>query len=119
MKPGEQEYIDATLTIIRQTLSDEPERMVSQIKEAEARVGYCYFILSQLNAELDRAESVAADNFSRAEKLSAYVLEDKVNAAVSENRAQRDIVQGLIKSLEGRTMVGLGILRYLRSLPGA
>ncbi len=117
MKPSELSYIEVVVDILKHPLSDDPPAMVNQLREAEGRVGYMYFLLASANGELDRAESVAADSFSRAEKLSAYVLEGKVNAAVSEIREQRDRIQGLIKALEGRTMTGLGILRYLRSLP--
>lgn len=116
MKDSELKYVEETAALLKTRLSDEPQEMVNQMREAEGRVGYCYYLLAQANAELDRQTSAAAEVL-KAENLKAYVLEAKVEATVSGWREERDKIQGLIKALEGRTMTGLGILRYLRSLP--
>ena len=118
MTIGEVQYVKETVEFTKKPLHDDPPTMVTQMREAQGRVGYMYFILAAANAELDRAENSAAELMTVGkEKLSAYVLEVKVRAAVSEMREFRDRVQGQIKSLEGMCMTGAVILRYLRGLP--
>ena len=119
MKQSELSYIDQTAEIIKSALHDDPPAMVNQLREAEGRVGYCYYLLAQADAELDNAQSQALAQIIREEgvKLPAYEKEVRVNAAVSPVREVRDRVAGIIKALEGRTMVGLGILRWKRNLP--
>lgn len=117
MKPSELAYLEDTYKLIQSPLSDEPEAMKRQLRERYGRVGYCYRLLAIANAELDRAESVASDSFSRAEKLSATVLEFKVKAAVSPQRQIRDEIQGVIKTIEGEAMLGMSIIKDNRRLP--
>ena len=116
MTKTEAEYIAATLEIIKRPLSDEAPAMVSELREAEGRVGYLYFLLAAANAELDR-QTAAACEVLKAQDLKAYALEAQAEAMVSGWRKERDEIQGLIRALEGRTMVGLGILKYWKSLP--
>lgn len=116
MKESELKYLEETAALLRIKLADEPQEMVNQMREAEGRTGYCYYLLAQANAELDRQSDAAAEVL-KAQKLCAYVLKTKVDSMVSGYREERDKIQGLIKALENRGMTGLGILRYLRSLP--
>lgn len=116
MKKSESEYISATLEIMKRPLSDEAPEMVSQIKKAEGRVGYCYFLLASADEALDKQSDAAAEVL-RPQELKAYQLETKVKAMCSGYRRERDEIAGLVKSLEGRIMTGLGILKYRKGLP--
>jgi len=115
MKKTELAYILDTLEIMKRPLSDETPEMVGQIKEAEGRIGYLYFLLAAANADLD-VQTDAAAEVLKPQGLTAYVLKSKVEAMVSGYRRERDEIQGLVKALEGRQMTGGIILKYLRNL---
>ena len=119
MKETELAYINQTVEILKISLHDDPQEITRQLREAEGRVGYCYFLLAKADAELDQAQSQQLEAIIRAEgtKLPAYEKEVRVDAQVSGVREVRDRIAGIIKALEGRTMVGLGILRWKRNLP--
>lgn len=116
MKATELSYVSEVYQLIGKPLSEEPELMKSQLRERYGKVGYCYRLLAIANAELDNAADSAAE-LKKDDLLKAYAFEVKVKAMCSAQRRIRDEINGLIKTIEGESMLGMSILRDNRRLP--
>ncbi len=113
-------WISDTLTLCSKPLSDEPEEMFRQLRDIDARLGYCFYILSQADSWLDREESQTLKHINDADgKRGNSDTEKKimVKAMVSEVREFRDTCEGLTKAIQNKVMLGESRLAFLRSLP--
>lgn len=98
-------------------LSDEPEVLWHNIKDVETHYGRLQYLVSIADKFLDEAECQALEALQRQhEKLAAYEKEKMVNAAVSDIRAYRDLLAGLIEAVKQRIMLGQSRMAYLRDL---
>ena len=99
------------------SLPDDPEALWQAVRDIEAYYGRLQYLVSIADKYLDEAECQALEVLQRQyEKLAAYEKEKMVNAAVSEVRAFRDLIQGLIEAVKQRVMLAQSRMAYMRDL---
>jgi len=99
------------------SLPDDPEALWQAVRDIEAHYGRLQYLVAIADKFLDEAECQALETLQRQhEKLAAYEKEKMVNAAVSEVRAFRDLIQGLIEAVKQRVMLAQSRMAYMRDL---
>jgi len=123
-------------------LPDDPEALWQALRDIEAHYGRLQYLVAVADKYLDEAECQALECLRRLqylvavadkyldeaecqaleclqrqyEKLAAYEKEKMVNAAVSDVRAFRDLIEGLIEAVKQRVMLGQSRMAYMRDL---
>ena len=98
-------------------LPDDPEALWQALRDIEAHYGRLQYLVAVADKYLDEAECQALECLQRQyEKLAAYEKEKMVNAAVSDVRAFRDLIEGLIEAVKQRVMLGQSRMAYMRDL---
>lgn len=116
-KERHEEEITHIRALLDIPLSDEPEVLWQNVRDIEAHYGRLQYLVSIADKFLDEAECQALETLQRQyEKLAAYEKEKMVNAAVSEIRAYRDLLAGLIEAVKQRIILGQSRMAYLRDL---
>ena len=98
--------------LLKEPLSDEPEKLIKDLEAIEAWNSRMQFLLAEANSDLDHGR------FSRMpSKQNKSELERKLELenAVSEIREHRDKIEGLIDAIKTRITLGQSILKYYSS----
>ncbi len=116
-KERHEEEIIQIRALLDESLPDDPETLWQSVRDIEAHYGRLQYLVSIADGYLDEAECQALEHLQRQyEKLAAYEKEKMVNAGVSEVRAFRDIIKGLIEAVKQRVMLGQSRMAYMRDL---
>lgn len=118
--PTFQEYFDKHVETIRrvqsilaESLDDDPIVMERQIREAEAYLGKMKSIESWGDSYLDMAEhQKLLEIGSRSKDFSDLDRSTALAAAVARERRFRDVVRGIVESIETRISYGQSRLRW-------
>ena len=119
--PSFEDYFDSHIGVIRdvqamlaRALDDDPLIMDSQIREAESRLGIMKSIESWSDSYLDVAEHLELGKMP--ERSSDFTDLDRstaLAAAVARQRRFRNIVRGMVESIESRISYGQSRLRMI------
>lgn len=103
-----------TQAIMARALADDPVTMESQVREAEARLGTLKSILGWADSYLDVAEHQALGGMPpRSQDWTDMDREKAVSAAVTRQRRFRDVIRGLVDSIEVRISYAQSRLRFI------
>jgi len=104
-----QEEVDHVRGLLREPLSDEPENLIDDIKNAEAWYARMGCLLAVANSWLDRGKKVyLPDKEGRTENDRKIIVDD----AISDIRLHRDHIEVLMDSIKQRLILGESILSY-------
>lgn len=109
-KDGVSEDLSVVETMMGEMLDESPERLVRQLREIEAWNAWLTKVLSDANAFLDVAESHALP--PRSKEYSDLDRTTAQKAAVVEQRAFRDRLDGLATSMNSRLMLGMRLVNH-------
>lgn len=95
--------------ILSEKLSDEPEKLISDLQDAEAWNARCYVFLAESNSYLDRAAKQLMPTRDGRTQLD---LKIDLDSRLSTVRLIRDKCEGLCNSIKQRLILGESILSY-------
>lgn len=107
---GDLSHIAEILTV---PVSDEPEKLISDLSDAEAWYSRCGFILADANSWLDRAKYHFNPSRENRTEADRKVLLDK---EIADVRKVRDQIEVLCDGLKQRIIMGESFLSYRKSL---
>jgi hypothetical protein len=112
----EQEITDIRV-LLKIPLSDEAEELMNNLRDCESNFARCQYLVAIANSYLDIAEHEALKVVNLTlHKTSAFEKDKMVAAAVTDVRCFRDVIQGLIDSINKRLVLGTTMLSYLKEL---
>lgn len=98
--------------LLKTRLSDHPEKLIQDLKEAETYYARCAYILAQANSFLDKAGYIflPPKDENQRELDRRVTLEYKI----SHIREMRDKVEAMVNSIKQRLILGESLLAYSR-----
>ena len=124
--PAFSEYFDSHVAMIRdvqatlsQALNDDPEIMDRQIRDVESRLGTLRSVLGWADSLLDVAEHKALSAMPpRSPDWTDMDRQAALAAAVNRERRFRNIIRGLVESIDTRISYGQSRLRHIERSGG-
>lgn len=111
--------IRAVQGTLARALDDDPMQMDLQLREAEAHLGTMKSVVSWADSYLDVAEHLALGKMP--ERSSGWTDLDRTTAlaaAVARERRFRDVVLGIVESIQTRISYGQSRLRFIERQNG-
>lgn len=92
-------------------LSDQPEALISDMRDIEAWNARCHTLLAEANFYLDR---IAFELKPKKEGKTAFDLKTELDSLTAPYRLVQGILEGLTKAINQRLVMAGGILSYQR-----
>ncbi len=108
-----QGIVAEVVKVLNRELADEANRLRDQVVEIERYHGYLHTLLARANNHLDKCSAEALINLRGTAVEKRVYMDDQV----ADVREVRDVLEGVLKTIQARMSFAQTWLNYIKTLP--